>query len=178
MNFINNCPGHRVSLHKTSYDSANNEYMTNSELIVIDFDKTKTSYLNNLHHSEEDAKSVDALAKGKDGLVYMIEFKNGNCRNEAEDIRLKVKDSVIILCDICDKKLKDARNEIVFVLVVNSGHSKLTPSDRIAIIKANKSNTTSTFLGLDRVAGLFVKKALILDRGELDRKLIPKLANI
>lgn len=152
--------------------------MTDSKLIVVDFDKTKTSYLNNLQHSEEDAKSVDALAKGKDGILYMIEFKNGNCRKEAEDIRSKVKDSVIILCDICNKKLEDARNEIVFVLVVNWDHAKLTSSDRIAITKANKSNKTSALLGLDKVAGLFVKKALIFDKGEFDRKLIPKLANI
>ena len=49
--------------------------MVNSDGNIIDFDRVKRDYLNNLQKSEECAKSVDALGEDRDSHVYMIEFK-------------------------------------------------------------------------------------------------------
>ncbi len=178
MDIVYACPGKRTSLKETSYDFAHDEYMTESNIAVIDFDKVKTDYMNKHKHSEEDAKSVDAIARGKDGILYMIEFKNGKFKNEADNIREKVKDSLLILFDLCKKRLEDARKEIVFVLVINSSHAALTEQDKLAILGANKSGKASTVCKLDRIARVFVKKVLIYDRDELEIKLLSKLVDI
>ncbi len=175
--FVHICPGPRTSLRETSYDSAHDEFMTDSSIAVINFDHVKTCYMNKYNHSEEDAKSVDALARGIDDMLYMIEFKNGKCKAEAADIRLKIKDSLLILCDICKRRLNDAREEIIFVLVINSSRAELTQNDICSIIYGNKSSASS-FCGLDKIAGVFVKKVLIYDRDELKIKLLPKLKDI
>ncbi|MBQ7594888.1 MAG: hypothetical protein IJU48_11145 [Synergistaceae bacterium] len=80
--------------------------MTDSQLLVTNFDDVKTDYMNILGLSEEKAHSVDAIARGKDNLFYMIEFKNGNCKTEAAKINLKIRDSLLILCDMRSKTLK------------------------------------------------------------------------
>ena len=77
--------------------------MTESGVVVINFDQVKIDYMHKHKHSAKDAKSIDALAKVIDGNLYMIEFKNGDCKKEATDIRLKIKDSLLILCDLCKK---------------------------------------------------------------------------
>ena len=166
-----------TTLKAASRDSAHDEYMTESELHVVNFDRVKTRYLNELRCSEEMASSVDALAKGEDGTLYMIEFKNGDCKPEGDKIRLKIKDSLLILCDICHKRLDDARKNVVFVLVVNPSRTNLTFQDRMAIAMANKSGKTSVFCGLDKIAGVFVRKVLIFDKENFSGKLIPNLTH-
>lgn len=173
MRFVCKCFVPRATIRATSYDSAKNEYMTESEISVINFDEAKTCYMRRFT-PPEDMKSVDAVACGENGEIYMIEFKNGNC--SGDDIRMKIKDSVLILCDLCGKRLEDARNEIVFVLVINS--ESLKWYDRVAIAKANQSGTASKFCGLNKSAGFLVKKVLIFDKNELDIKLLPKLTDI
>lgn len=172
------CPGLRTSLKETSYDSEHREYMTESSVAVVNFDQVKADYMKKHKHSVKDAKSVDALARGIDGNLYMIEFKNGDCKKEAADIRLKIKDSLLILCDLCDKRLHDARKEIIFVLVINSSRTDLTPMDWRGIIEANKSGDTSAFCGLDKIAGVFVKTVFIFDIDDLGKKLLPRLTDI
>lgn len=125
------CPGSRTSLKETSYDSEHREYMTEAGVAVVNFDQVKADYMKKHKHSVKDAKSVDALARGIDGNLYMIEFKNGDCKKEAPDIKLKIKDSLLILCDLCKKRLHDARKEIIFVLVINSSRANLTPMEII-----------------------------------------------
>ena len=50
------------SLKETSYDKKNNEYMTDSNLMVVDFDNVKDIYVkNNLNNITQNPKSNDAL---------------------------------------------------------------------------------------------------------------------
>ena len=60
---------------KCSWDESHGTSMVNSDGNIIDFDRVKRDYLNNLQKSEECAKSVDALGEDRDSHVYMIEFK-------------------------------------------------------------------------------------------------------
>lgn len=167
----------RTTLKAASFDSANNQYMTDSALLVVNFDRVKANYLIELGYPPDMAKSVDALAKSVNDTLYMIEFKNGDCRKEDADIRLKIKDSLLILCDICRKRLTDSRNDVVFVLVINLSRMKLDYMTLKAIATANMSGRASNFLGLDKIAGVFVKKVLIFDAKIFTVKLLPELIN-
>lgn len=176
MKFVDACSESLATLKETSYDSDHNEYMTESGLVVVNFDNAKTLYMSRFKYPE-DMKSVDALARGADDNLYMIEFKNG--RNiDGTDIRLKIKDSVLILCDLCDKRLEDARTEIIFVLVINSSRVQLKAYDKIAIMEANITGIACKFCGLNKSAGFLVKQVFIFDAGELENKLLPKLINM
>ena len=92
-----------------------------------------------------------------------------------KNIRMKVKDSLLIWCDICHKRLDDARKNIIFVLVVNSSRTNLTAQDRVALARANQSGKASTFCGLDKIAGVFVNRVLIFDKNNFDSKIVSKL---
>lgn len=175
MKFIDASPKSRTSLKETSRDSNNKECMTESNITVINFDDAKARYMSRFKPSEN-MKSVDALARGEDDIPYMIEFKNGNI--DGADIRSKIKDSVLILCDLCGKRIEDARNEIVFVLVINLSKVTIHPQEQIAIAKANLSGIACKFCGLNKSAGFLVKKVLIFDKDELEIKLLPKLTDV
>ena len=67
----------KTTLKETSKDDSDKNnvvYMTNSSLIVTNFDLVKTKYTNSLKLSEENAASVDAFVPKGDN-VYFIEFK-------------------------------------------------------------------------------------------------------
>ena len=63
-----------TTLKQTSYDDAKNEYMTEAEYPVIDFDAVKEAYLLKNGAKVEELKSADALLKSTKKMVF-IEFK-------------------------------------------------------------------------------------------------------
>lgn len=112
-----------TTLKSTSYDKANNHYMNNSSLKVINFDKVKEQYFKNIFSNKgkdsiirNPPKSVDALLK-HDSKVIFLEFKNGSV--EGFDIIGKMKDSLLIFFDITDTTLSFSRNNVDFILVTN-----------------------------------------------------------
>ncbi|WP_297712354.1 hypothetical protein [Clostridium sp.] len=117
------------TLKDVSYDNDNNEYMTNSNLKVIDFDKVKENYIkNNMSNVKPNPKSNDALYLSKDGVWTFIEFKNGSIRNNIVfDINKKIYDSLFILFDIDFKNseiefnntISFSRSNINYILVYN-----------------------------------------------------------
>lgn len=94
------------------------EYMTESEIKAINFDKVKRMYVNLLGISEECAKSVDTFAVFGDSYV-LIEFKNGDMKNEKSKVKTKILHSLLILCDILKCDITATRNEFDFILVYN-----------------------------------------------------------
>lgn len=58
-----------------SYSTSNNEYMTNSDDIVINGDILKDIY-NSKYNFNNRPKSADAIYKFENGNIYIIEFKN------------------------------------------------------------------------------------------------------
>ena len=118
------------TLKDASLDDKNNVYMTNLGLKIIDFDSIKQEYTRRLHISENSAKSCDALLtnvscedklKDKES-IYFIEFKNGAVK--VSDIRIKVKDSLLIYSDIEKIDLSYFREHAEFILVYNSDKHK------------------------------------------------------
>ncbi len=117
------------TLKDVSYDDDNNEYMTNSNLKVIDFDKVKEIYIkNNISNVKPNPKSNDALYLSKDGVWTFIEFKNGSITNKIVfEINKKIYDSLFILFDIDFKNsevefnntISFSRSNINYILVYN-----------------------------------------------------------
>ena len=90
--------------------------VSNREGSFTNFDLVKQKYLNNLGHSENDAQSVDALTQTEKAIVF-IEFKNGRVHNS--DVKTKIRDSLLIYCDITKSTISTTRADSVLVLVYN-----------------------------------------------------------
>lgn len=138
---------------KDTSDATNIQYMTTSTLPAIDFDAVKTAYLNFLGLSEEHAKSIDALALCDSPLVF-IEFKNGNMQHEKGAVKNKIRDSLLILCDIICKSIGFTRENMEFILVYNEAKNS-----RVGIGKylTNLEGKSSILFGLEKYEKIYFK---------------------
>lgn len=120
-----------TTLHETSYDSDQKEYMCNSTLTVFDFDGLKDWYVENyLPKLTQTPCSNDALWLDEDHIVF-IEFKNGKIGSvENNEIIFKLYDSLLLLLDdkfdlsYCRAGFKQnisyTRERMVYILVYNA----------------------------------------------------------
>lgn len=109
---------HLCTLKKASKDNNRNEYMTESKIKVVDFDKIPKEYCKRMKIQNLPC-SNDALYISKDNVWYFIEFKNGSV--DAAEIYRKFYDSILILVEMgVIPDLQFAREHIVFILVYNS----------------------------------------------------------
>jgi len=129
-------------ISKDDSDKSNVIYMTNSEIEAVAFDKVKTIYTNKLGLSEECAASFDAFAFLKN-LEIFIEFKNGNMKNEKRKVKDKVRDSLLIFCDIIDCNISYIRENIDFILVYNEEKNKMSEQEKRQIGKKQSSEKPS-----------------------------------
>lgn len=111
-------------LHTTSYDSKNNQYMTDSTYPAVDFDEVKDHYVfKDSDKSAKDMRSNDALVifDAQKGLFIFIEFKNGDIQKniEKEKIRTKISESLLIFNDIIGENLIFDRQNVNYILVYN-----------------------------------------------------------
>ena len=162
-----------ATLKKCSLDNANNEYMVESEKQVVDFDKVKTRYLNSCGKSEECAASVDALAVDTEGNMYMIEFKNGDI--STQQIRNKIKDSLLIYGDITHTTLKNFRDNVIFILVYNPYVKSYTPQQKRAIALSQLGKESCPLYDLDKYDDYCVKKAYMMTAARFNNKVVDKL---
>lgn len=105
----------KTTLKEVSYDDANDEYMVELEIDVIDFDKVKELYCSSLKLSES-PKSCDALLIDEKNSVF-IEFKNGEV--DTYDIRKKIYESLLIFSDITGCTIGETRKKLDYILVYN-----------------------------------------------------------
>lgn len=112
----------KSTLKEVSRDSKNREYMIESDLEIIDFDKEKEVYVTKMKISVS-PKSCDALYRDSD-KNYFIEFKNGKV--ETYDVRKKVYDSILIHCDITKEDISQTRKNSIFILVYDYEKIKKT----------------------------------------------------
>ena len=97
------------------------ECMVDIDTQVVNFDMLKREFCNTyLKSSEETMKSVDCYLELDSGDVYLIEFKNGKiARNQILGLKLKLKDSLLLINESFDKNLKFCKNKIIYIVVYN-----------------------------------------------------------
>lgn len=150
------CEDCKKTLKETSYDNKNNCYMVENEIQVIDFDLLKEKYCtdkSDIPGANRAATSADALIS-RDDKVYFIEFKNGNIkkREHKSKIKSKLRDSVLIYCDITKKDLDFARENVEYILVYNATKNSLGEiQDRISSL----GNSKFCHFGLEVLKGIF-----------------------
>lgn len=170
---------HIGTLMELSKDTAHNEYMTESQIEAINFDDVKTEYTNSLNLSEETASSVDALVKTK--CLYFMEFKNGVMRGEIKKVKDKIRDSLLIFCDIANMHISETRKLLDFILVYNEeknskSHQKQKPiviedDSRVSIGKhfANKAHDEFILFGLENFKKLYFKEVHTYNKKEFEK---------
>lgn len=121
---------------KDDSDTANIQYMTESELEVVDFDMVKRDYLNTLGLSENNAASVDAVVQFEDHIAF-IEFKNGKVNNR--NIKDKARDSLLIFSDITEKSISYTRDKADFIVVYNTEKNPLPNQLKKAVLQESPS---------------------------------------
>lgn len=158
----------QATLKETSYDDDKKEYMVEYTDLVIDFDKVKENYCEKYGSHKEASKSADALVVNKNGKIVFIEFKNGQLKGKTSGLKSKLRDSLLIFCDINGLNLKFTRENIEYILVYNDSKNKNSVEDQKKKIKEGLPEIQGLLAGLANEEfvyfGLWVlKKVFISD---------------
>lgn len=116
---------HICTLRKASYDDKNQEYMCDSGMKVINFDKIPNEYARGRGWRGVPS-SNDALYISAENKWYFVEFKNGEVKKE--QIYRKLYDSLIMLieCGIIPD-FEFLRENVYYILVYNSNKNEKIP---------------------------------------------------
>lgn len=156
------------TLHNLSRDTSHNEYMTDSQLLAVNFDEVKRIYCNRHGMSEEKASSADALLQ-KGEAAYLIEFKNGDARKKKNEIKEKSNESVMIYCDLTEREISDTRRYLEFILVYNEERTRISPAEMKGLAMARISHLPHAIMELDKHEGLCYRRIRTMSREEFDR---------
>lgn len=106
-----------ATLKRCSKDDASSDYMTESRLLAVNFDRFSKYYCQVVKIAQQ-PKTNDALYCTEDGKWYFVEFKNGSIKED--EIYRKIYDSLIMLIEagmIPDYQF--SRENISYILVYN-----------------------------------------------------------
>lgn len=174
----------RQSLKETSKDDSNSQdiqYMTSSEMEVINFDLVKRKYANTLDLSEESATSVDVILPFRDRIIF-LEFKNGIVNNR--NIKDKARDSLLIFLGIIKKSIEYSRRYIDFVVVYNAEKNPVSSQEKnrrlqetpsrvsIATCLMNKAGEEFIRFDLERYKTLYYRNIHTYTKENFDRYLL------
>ena len=169
-----------TSLKETSYDGVHDAYLTNLDVLVYNFDKIKEKYLKKIKDCQSlstivSFRSNDALYNKNEKLIF-IEFKNGCITSikEKAEIRVKISESLLILTDILDAKLKELRNVCCYILVYNKNKNVAfekqrnnTSINQISTTLSHLAGTNFLIEGFDRYR-VFFHKVYTINEDELE----------
>jgi hypothetical protein len=150
--FSSDYPDAEKTLYDISYDSAHDLHMTKSNILAYDFDKIKGDYTRKLHKSEDGVDSVDAIwFQAEKCKVVFIEFKNGESFSPRA-LKDKMRDSLLINCDITNRQITDTRRNAEFIVVYNKDAKPIKKEENVfEIVQDSKSR--------DKIKSYFLKKA-------------------
>ena len=126
----------KEALEKISYDKYNKKYMTHSKIEAYNFDNLKQVYTKKIHHSENGICSVDAIWMIGDKPVF-IEFKNGN-NFTATQLKNKIRDSLLIFCDLTGSTISETRTNSECVVVYNKSKKPVKENESIQCLIDNR----------------------------------------
>ena len=111
----------RSTFKETSLDDGGkeNQYMVDSEIEVINFDRVKSAYIKGMR-LQDTPLSSDALYERQPGEYFLVEFKNGRLnKTDIYSVQKKIYDSLLIFNDIMDTNISFCREHVDFILVYN-----------------------------------------------------------
>ena len=127
------------TLKQTSKDDNNEEYMTESQIKVINFDSVGGDKYTRNNNLRIQLKTNDVLFLHSDRRYTFIEFKNGKLLDKSnridikklKDIELKILNSMFVLGDIEEKSLNILKEITNYILVYNE--EKNSPNEKNSI---------------------------------------------
>ena len=127
------------TLKQTSKDDNNEEYMTESQIKVINFDSVGGDKYTRNNNLSIQLKTNDVLFLHNDRRYTFIEFKNGKLLDKSnridikklKDIELKILNSLFVLGDIEEKSLNTLKEITNYILVYNE--EKNSPNEKNSI---------------------------------------------
>ena len=127
------------TLKQTSKDDNNEEYMTESQIKVINFDSVGGDKYTRNNNLSIQLKTNDVLFLHNDERYTFIEFKNGKLLDKSnridikklKDIELKILNSMFVLGDIEKKSLNTLKEITNYILVYNE--EKNSPNEKNSI---------------------------------------------
>lgn len=168
---------HITTLQNTSKDTANNDSMTDSKISVYNFDNIKRNYAKKRCRNKNAVTSVDAIYKcTTNGDFIFIEFKNGRINdNMADEVADKIKDSLLIFCDITKCSISETRKHMDFILVYNQDKESYSRK-QISSHISNKAGETFIDFGLKKYKNIYFKEVYTYSKEifntEIDKLLI------
>ncbi len=165
-------------LKETSKDASDKKhvnYMTNSEIETINFDKVKDCYISKYGFVNFGYCSIDALLvyKSTPNKAAFIEFKNGDISktralNEVKNsVCKKIRDSVLILLHLLGKDIKFVVENIDFILVYNDNH-QTSIGNHITSLAKESPFTRFKFGNFERV---YFRKVYTLSKEQFEEYL-------
>lgn len=156
----------QFTLQKASEDTSKTPpvCMVSSKRNAVDFDTVKTRYTSCLRLRNHSAASIDAMYEYEDAIVF-VEFKNGN-KSVNRNINDKLRDSLLIYCDITKSTISDTRTDVIFVLVLND--QKIKEKTKIHMNVAQRSeNTQYDFV---KYKGIYFSDVCIITADEFEER--------
>lgn len=170
-------------ISKDDSDPKNIQYMTESMNPAINFDDVKTQYANNLELSEEVVSSVDGIFESSECLIF-AEFKNGKMQGEKSKVKDKIRDSLLMFCDITGEEIADTRKYAEFILVYNIQKNPMPnqlkkasfqeSQSRVNIAKylCDKANSEFIRFGLEKFKKIYFKDVHTFSTEEFEKYLV------
>ena len=183
---------HVVTLKRASKDENRDrvEYMTESQIGVINFDKVKEAYAREKGLTKH-PKSNDALYIQQGNIDTFIEFKNGYMeKGKGPELKEKIYDSLLILMDIIDENISYTREHLNYILVYNgvknSDNENINPKTTMQDSPAREEISKSIFklakdrkigFGLDKFKGYCFKEVATYTKEEFEQEFVAKISS-
>lgn len=174
------------SMKQTSKDDANNEYMTECNKEVVNFDKVVKNYCGNICVSSVD--SNDALIVSENGqTATFIEFKNGYVNKKTQyKLLKKIYDSILVFTDITNKGISSTRQFLNYILVYNeeknpdesnpkTEYRESKSRDEIDKVLLGYGNETHIKYGLEFLKGYCFKEVNTYTKSEFEELFVSNL---
>jgi len=187
------------TLKQTSKDDNNEEYMTESQIKVINFDSVGGDKYTRNNNLSIQLKTNDVLFLHNDERYTFIEFKNGKLLDKSnridikklKDIELKILNSMFVLGDIEGKSLNTLKEITNYILVYNE--DKNLPNEKNSISEignyfVNQGSSLSVgkntldkdeiiCFGLEKFKGYCFKNVHTYSKEEFEEKFVKKMEN-
>ena len=187
------------TLKQTSKDDNNEEYMTESQIKVINFDSVGGDKYTRNNNLSIQLKTNDVLFLHNDRRYTFIEFKNGKLLDKSnridikklKDIELKILNSMFVLGDIEGKSLNTLKEITNYILVYNE--EKNSPNEKNSISEignyfVNQGSSLSVgkntldkdeiiCFGLEKFKGYCFKNVHTYSKEEFEEKFVKKMEN-